>query len=111
MKTTEDGATERVKLILFEEDLERFSHALVKIMFRFNKKNESGPSQEYLAKVREEYPNAFQRWTKEEEELLRELYQQGHQVPELMVHFKRNQKGIETRLEKLGMDLFTKSAA
>ncbi len=110
-KTGEDGVTERVKLILFEEDLERFSQAMMKIIFHFQKKNEGGVNKEYLAEVRKKYPNAFQRWSKEDEALLRELYQQGHQVPELMTHFQRNQRGIESRLEKLGLELFSSSAA
>ncbi len=110
-KAVEEGATERVKLVLFEEDLERFSQALMKIIFHFNKKNENGVNKAYLMEVRKEFPNAFQRWTKEDEELLRELYQQGHQVPELMTHFKRNRRGIESRLEKLGLELFSSSAA
>lgn len=110
-KSTDEGPVERVKMILFEEDIERFSHALVKIMFRFQKKNINGVNGEYVNKVRKEFPNAFQRWTKKEEETLKDLFQQGHQVDELMVHFKRNQRGIESRLEKLGLQETAQSAA
>ena len=102
-KPTEEGSYERVKMILFEEDLERFSQALVKIMFYFKKQNTKAKREAYKEEVRKEYPNAYEPWTEEDEALLGELFQQGHQVEELMVHFKRNRGGIERRLEKLGM--------
>lgn len=102
-KTTNEGETERVKMIFFEEDLMRFSQALVKIMFYFKKKQSDRIDDAYIQEVRKDYPNAFQKWTSEDEELLKELFRQGHGVNDLMVHFKRNQRGIERRLEKLGL--------
>ena len=110
-KSDEEGVTERVKMILFEEDLWRFSQALIKTLFYFKKENTRVVNGAYIAKVRETYPNAFQRWTKEDEELLKDLYQQGHKVEELMVHFKRNEQGIRTRLQRLGLITDAEAAA
>lgn len=102
-RTNAEGERERVKMILFEEDLERFSQAFVKVLFYFNNRATQSKREAYQAKVREDFPNAYQLWTKEDEDLLKELYRQGHGVEELMVHFKRNKGGIEKRLEILGL--------
>lgn len=110
-KSNEEGVTERAKMVLFEEDLTRFSQALLQSLLYFEA--EKGPriDDAYIQNVRKEHPNAFQRWSKEDEELLKELYQQGHQVEELMTHFKRNERGIITRLEMMGVALHSSTPA
>ena len=102
-KADEEGVTGRVKMVLFEEDLNAFSQCLMRSLFFFQQKGQPLADRAYIAEVRKEHPNAFRRWTKEEEELLKDLYQQGHSVKELMVHFKRNEGGIIKRLELLGI--------
>lgn len=110
-RTSAEGEKKRDKMILFPDELERFSHALLKVIFYFDKKGNEANREAYEAEVRKEYPNAFLAWPKEEEALLKELYQQGHGVEELMVHFKRNRGGIEKRLKMLGLVALEPEAA
>ena len=77
-RANEEGVVERAKMILFEEDLFGFSQALMRAMVHFPKSPKEPLDQDYVAKVRQVHPNAFQRWDKQEEELLKELSQQGH---------------------------------
>ncbi len=102
VKDREDGTSERQRMILFEEDLLLLSQGLMRTLLRFEP-SERDDNESYVNKVRESYPNAFRRWTKEDETLLAELYQQGHDIPELMEHFKRNEKAIIKRLEMIGI--------
>ena len=106
-----DGVRARAKIVVFEEDIEGFSEALIRTLIHFPKKNTEKIDDEYIAKVREEHPNAFQRWSKEDEQMLKDLYQEGHQVEELMVHFKRNEKGIISRLTMMGIVVNTVATA
>ena len=111
-KMMEDDKYERIKMILFENEIEQFASAFSRILFKFNpseKKNQKF-NDEYIDKVRKEHPNAFQPWTKEDEELLAALFNDGKTVNELSKSFQRNEGGIKARLEKLGLEI-TETAA
>jgi hypothetical protein len=51
----------------------------------------------------QKYPNSGKKWTREDEEKLEFLYKAGKTVEDLTEIFGRKQKGIESRLEKLGL--------
>jgi len=51
----------------------------------------------------QKYPNSGKKWTREDEEKLEFLFKAGKTVDDLTEIFGRKQKGIESRLEKLGL--------
>lgn len=54
-------------------------------------------------KVRERYGNAYQRWSREDDELLVELHAAGEVVDALARRFARQPSAIRSRLVKLGV--------
>lgn len=55
----------------------------------------------YIQIQKEKYGNAYEKWTKTDEELLLRLYREGKSINELMTVFKRNKGGIESRIKRL----------
>ncbi len=108
-KMMEDDKYERIKMILFENEIEQFATAFSRIIFKFNpSEKQAGKSkfdEAYIEKVRKEHPNAFEPWTKEDEELLTSLFNDGKTVTELSKSFQRNVGGIKSRLAKLGLEI------
>lgn len=94
---------ERSRMILFENEVEQFGAALSRILINFTKKNGPGISSERVEKVRAKYPNAFHPWSKEDEELLATLFNEGQSMEELSKALQRNLGGIQVRLKKLGL--------
>jgi hypothetical protein len=58
-------------------------------------------SKERLAALREECPQAYARWSEEEDERLKALH--GRPVKELAQLFERRPSAIRSRLKKLGL--------
>ena len=56
---------------------------------------------EPFAKVRQKYPKAYERWTKEDDELLVNMFHQGESIAERANHFQRKKGAIRSRLKKL----------
>lgn len=54
-------------------------------------------------KLRKEHPNAYRRWAKEEEKMLKELFEAGKSIKDLAKEFGRKTGGIKSRLIKLGL--------
>jgi hypothetical protein len=50
-----------------------------------------------------EFPNSGKKWTRDDEEKLEFLFKAGKTIEDLTEIFGRKQKGIESRLEKLGL--------
>jgi DNA-binding NarL/FixJ family response regulator len=55
----------------------------------------------HMEKVRAYHPNAYQRWTAEEEQLLLALHQDGQSVEEIARILQRQVSGIRSRLKKI----------
>ncbi|MCZ0940630.1 MAG: RecQ family ATP-dependent DNA helicase [Caldilineaceae bacterium] len=53
---------------------------------------------------RREHPRAYEKWSLEDDERLKEMYAAGHSIAELAKHFGRNNGAIRSRLKKLGLD-------
>ena len=53
---------------------------------------------------RQEHPRAYDKWSPEDDERLKEMYAAGHSVAELAKHFERNNGAIRSRLRKLELD-------
>ena len=58
---------------------------------------------EVIEKIKKESPNAYNPWTKEEEQQLANLYNQGKQIKEIATTLQRQQGGIKSRLKKIGL--------
>jgi hypothetical protein len=56
-----------------------------------------------IEEARKTYPNAFRLWTKEQEELLTQLFTNNATKDELVEALGRQPGGIETRLRALGL--------
>ena len=55
----------------------------------------------YAAK--QENPNAYEAWTMEADEQLRQMWANGISVPDIAAHFGRKQSAIIVRMKKLGL--------
>ncbi|MBI9060264.1 MAG: UvrD-helicase domain-containing protein [Labilibaculum sp.] len=56
-----------------------------------------------LEDVRQDYPNAYRKWNREEEEELKEFFIGGESYEEMAAYFGRKVGAIESRLAKLGL--------
>lgn len=54
---------------------------------------------------RREHPNAYKPWLPEDEQRLRQLFEDGVPIPQLCGEFGRNRGAILARLTKLGFDV------
>lgn len=59
--------------------------------------------EERLDKIRNQFPKAYERWTEDEDGLLREKFKEGLTVDHLAGLFKRQPSAIKSRLLKLGL--------
>lgn len=104
-KPVEDEKYERIKMILFEGEIQKFNEALKNTLEHFTpkEKTRTPPTDAYIAKLRETHPMAFQPWTKEDEELLIALFNEGKNTQELSAGLRRQEGAINARLTKLGL--------
>ena len=54
-------------------------------------------------KIRQKYPRAYVKWSREEDEKLKNEYASGQQIGELAKRFQRQSGAIRSRLQKLGL--------
>lgn len=60
-------------------------------------------SDERIKQVREARPRAYEKWTTEEEDVLRNEFLQGQSIEEIAEHLQRQIGGIRSRLVKQGL--------
>lgn len=60
-----------------------------------------GLRSKYTGKRNEDHKNAYQPWSKSDDEKLEILYFAGKTTEELSVYFKRNKGAIQSRIKKL----------
>ena len=53
--------------------------------------------------ARKEHPNAYEPWTEEADEQLKQMWSEGKSVQEIAEHFGRKPSAIITRMKKLGL--------
>jgi len=102
-KPIEDEQYEKTKILLFEEEILEFSTTLNKLLENFKPQEGKEAKDAYVAKVRQTYPMAFQPWTKEEEQLLIALFNEGETNAALAKKMQRREGAITARLIKLGL--------
>jgi len=64
---------------------------------------EQTPYMQRLEKLREKHPNAYRPWSDEDDEKLKELFEQGTSPAQLSKEFGRQRGSINARLLKLGL--------
>ena len=62
----------------------------------------------YMEQQKQLHEKAYSPWTKEDDEQLIELYQEGKDISEIMSIFKRGRGAIRSRLKKLFLNLAEK---
>ena len=88
------------------QDIKKFAHLEQKAATRdYNpvkkpKKSGDGSWQEKLAKMREEYPNAYRPWTHEQDAQLKQEFQGGKDLKQLSNLLGRHERSILLRLQK-----------
>ncbi len=64
----------------------------------------SSPQKTYSIKeIQKTYPCAYESWTKEEDERLKQSYEEGATINDLVMEFQRKPGGIRSRIKKLGL--------
>ena len=53
---------------------------------------------------RQEFPNAFDPWSEEDDAVLTKMWREGATIDELATHFQRKPGGIRSRIKKLGLE-------
>lgn len=103
-----EGDPESRFIIIKPDELDGF----MKLLYNSIKKDveiaaqKSNQSSEYLKKMKEKYgQNSHERWSKEEEDLVSSLYEQGVLISEISKQIKRSDGAVIARLRKLGFSL------
>lgn len=105
-----DGAHERERVTVYEEDISAFVAALMKAIEsmaeaaapRVGRSSSGTPKAPVsYAEIRKQFPKAYMPWTQEEDEELVELEIGGMRIPELAERFQRKPGAIRSRIRKL----------
>lgn len=102
-KKTNDGF-EHHRIFVFEEDVDDFANAFNLAIMKLEDLQSTTKlkKKEYNVDViRKTYPNAYQKWTEEEDKKLELLHNQAKGIKELAAIFQRNEGAIIARLKKL----------
>ncbi len=100
----ENDTYTRSQIILFQDDLARFSSALLRSLMQFNYL-EHAVSPDYIEQVREHHPNAYNKWTDEEVDSLKAMVEEGKDVEEVASALKRRPGAIRYRLRQMGLEV------
>jgi hypothetical protein len=65
--------------------------------------NADRPKTYDVEKISQKYPRAYVKWSREEDEKLKNEYASGQQIGELAKRFQRQSSAIRSRLQKLGL--------
>ncbi|MEM1324180.1 MAG: DUF3276 family protein [Bacteroidota bacterium] len=91
---------ERNTMVLFQDELRRFSESLTRMLLQFTN-TDQGPSEEQIAEARQTYPRAYYSWTEEEDHDLRLLVESGSEMEEMVIHLQRAEGAVLRRIRRL----------
>ena len=96
-----DSGYKHDRVMVFEENLESFSAGLDKALafLSIGRKTKSYSVED----IRKEFSRAYEKWSPEEEEQLRQKYNEGLTVADLATFFERQPRAIRSRLAKIGL--------
>ena len=108
-RQVEENKYERNTMILFQNELQKFSESLARVLIQFNKKDNK-PSQEVIDEMRKTYPRAYESWTKGDDDDLRMLVDSGSDIDEMVSHLQRAEGAILVRIRKLKITEYPQTA-
>ncbi|HNR31302.1 MAG TPA: hypothetical protein PKI11_10470 [Candidatus Hydrogenedentes bacterium] len=68
-----------------------------------DRKRDSAVDEKSLRQVRKTHPRAYEKWTVEEDDVLRSAFHEGQTIAEIAAHLQRQPGGIRSRLCKHGL--------
>lgn len=95
------GKWEHNRIMIFEEHIPPFIKTLNRALKVMGRSKETKAYS--VEEVRRAYPRAYTKWTREEEDALRDKYLNGNTIKELASIFQRKPSAIRSRLRKLGL--------
>jgi hypothetical protein len=95
----EEKEYEHQRVMVFEEDIVDFIHAITEAMPFM--RPDAPPGR--LSRLREKHPRAYEKWTEEEDARLRAEFAKGIARAELAALLRRRPSAIKSRLQKLGL--------
>jgi hypothetical protein len=95
----EEKEHEHQRVMVFEENIVAFIHAITEAMPFM--RPDAPPGR--LSKLREKHARAYAKWTSEEDARLRAEFTNGTNRAELAAIFDRQPSAIKSRLQKLGL--------
>lgn len=96
--------TSRIKVIHFPTRFGKFGIKSETVQATEISKFELISSKSYtVSNVRLKYPNAYEKWSEEQDKFLNENFLKGLSVNELAMHLKRKPGAIRSRIKKLGL--------
>ncbi len=108
-RQVEENKYERNTLVLFENELQRFSESLTRVLIKFSKKD-NRPSEEEITEMRKTFPRAYESWTKADDDDLRMLVDSRSEIDEMIAHLQRAEGAIRVRIRKLKLTEYPQTA-
>lgn len=104
-KSIEDDKYERIKMILFQDDIPEFAEALSSVLEHYTPVEDPKTMEReaYIAELRQRFPMAYLPWSKEDEKILAQLFKDGKTLAQLSKSMQRQEGAIKARLLKLGL--------
>ena len=97
-----DNGFERYKILVFEEGIEKFSEAFVRVLLRMNSDKIQENSNTYsVEKIRQGHGQAYKPWNEEDENLLEQLFCERKTVDEISEILGRKKGAIQSRIKKM----------
>jgi hypothetical protein len=101
-----EGEFEHSRVMVYEEHVDQFLRSVSRAVQFITEGGKAGTS---LERIRCQYPNAYARWSDEDDRLLGATSRRGKTIAELAAQFGRQPGAIESRLRKLGLVEATES--
>lgn len=96
--------TSRIKVIHFPTRFGKFGVKSETAQVTESSKSEPVSSKSYtVSDMRLKYPNAYEKWSDEQDKFLRENFLNGMTIKELANHLQRKPGAIRSRIKKLGL--------
>jgi hypothetical protein len=92
-----------IDTMILSGDAELIESSEFDIITPFEQKSERVRKNYSVDNIRQKFPKAYEKWTPEEDEKLKTLFQSGQKVDQLASYFQRKEGAIKSRLTKLGI--------
>ena len=97
-----DTNFERQNVIIFNEGIEKFSEAFVRVLLRMNSNEIQDNKNTYsVDRIRENHEKAYKPWNNEEESKLEQLFCERKTVTEISEILGRKKGAIQSRIKKM----------